>query len=55
MYLLLLIGKKNKSAGPNRMESLTYAGHKHLSFFFTFCNQHRYLPDTFTESAYYRR
>ena len=41
------------------MEFLMYAGHKlnvHLSFFFTFCNQHCYLPDTFTESVtYYRR
>jgi len=48
--------KRNKSAGPNGiyMESLMYAGHKlnvHLSFLFTFCNQHCYLPDTFTESV----
>jgi len=31
-----------------------YAGHKlkvYLSFLFAFCNQHCYLPDTFTESV----
>jgi len=31
-----------------------YAGHKlnvHLSFFFTFCYQHCYVPDTFTKSV----